>query len=79
MCIHYRSLVNLQCSTLKAILIIKNSRKSHEWVCENYHFKELSFSRLREFQEITVKSPTTIDSVGCENIHILNCKSHKKH
>ena len=45
-------------------LIIKNSRKAHEWVCENCHFKELSFSGLREFQEITVTSPpTTINSV----------------
>ena len=79
MCINCRSLVHLQCSTLNAILIIKNSRKAHDRVCESCHFKELPFSGLRELQEITVTSPTTIDSVEYENIHILNFKSHKKH
>ena len=49
MCIHCKSLVHLQCSTLKAILIIKSSRKAHEWVCESCHFRELPFSELREF------------------------------
>ena len=45
-CIHCRSLVHLQCSSRQAILIRKNSRKNHKWVCENYHFKELPFSGL---------------------------------
>ena len=67
-------LVALQCSTLKAILIIKNSWKAHEWVCESCHLKELSLSGLREFQEITATSPRTINSVD-----ILNFKSHRKH
>ena len=49
MCVHCKSLVHLHCSTLKAILIIKNSRKAHEWVCESCHFRELPFSELREF------------------------------
>ena len=71
MCIHCKSLVHLQCSTLKAILIIENSRKAHEWVCP--------FSGLREFHEITATSPTTITSVDYENIHILNLESHGKH
>ena len=74
MCIHCKCLLYLQCSTLKAILIIKNSFKAHEWVCESCHFKELSFSGLREFQEITATSPTTINSVD-----ILNFKNHRKH
>ena len=78
MCIHCKSLMHLQCSTLKAILI-KNSRKAHDWVCESCHFKELPFSGLREFHEITATSPTTINSVYYENIHILNLKSHGKH
>ena len=43
MCIHCKSLVNLQCSTLKGILIIKNSRKAHEWACKSCNFKELPF------------------------------------
>ena len=49
-----KSLVHLKCSTLKSILIIKNSRKAHEWVCESYHFEQLPFSGLREFQEFSV-------------------------
>ena len=77
MCIHCKSLVYLQCSTLKAVLI-KNSGKAHEWVCESCHFKELPFSGLREFQEITVTSPTAINSVVYENILILNFKSRRK-
>ena len=77
--IHCRSLVHLQCSTLKAILIVKNSRKAHELVCESCHFKELPFSGLREFQQITATLPTTINSVEYENIHILNFTSHRKH
>ena len=79
MCIHRKSLVHLQCSTLKAILIIKNSRKAHEWVCESCHFRELPFSGVREFHEITATSPTKINSVDYENIHISNFKSHGKH
>ena len=79
MCIHCKSLVHLQCSTLKAILIIKNSRKAHEWVCESCHFRELPFSGVREFHEITATSPTKINSVNYENIHISNFKSHRKH
>ena len=79
MCIHCKSLVHLQCSTLKAILIIKNSLKAHKWVCESCHFNELHFSGLREFHEITALSPTTINSADYENIHILNLKSHGKH
>ena len=63
MCIHCKSLVHLQCSTLKAILIIKNSRKAHEWVCESCHFRELPFSGVRVFHEITATSPTTINRV----------------
>ena len=63
----------------QAILITKNCRKAHKLVCENCHFKELPFSGLREFQEITVISTTTIDSVESENIHIFNFKSNKKH
>ena len=63
MCIHCKSLVHLQCSTLKAILIIKNSRKAHEWVCESCHFRELPFSGVRIFHEITATSPTTINRV----------------
>ena len=50
-----------------------------ERVCESCHFKELLFSGLREFQEITATSTTTINSVEYENIHILNFKSHRKH
>ena len=42
-------------------------------------FQRTSFLRLRETQEIIVASPTTTDSVDCENIHILNFKSHRKH
>ena len=53
--------------------------KAHEWVCGNCHFKELPFSRLREFPEVTVTSPTTINSVEYENIHVLNFTSHRKH
>ena len=79
MCIHCKSLVHLQCSGLKAILIIKNSRKTHEWVCESCHFRELPFSGVREFHEITATSPTKINSVDYENIHISNFKSHRKH
>ena len=79
MCIHCKSLVHLQCSTLKAILIIKNSRKAHEWVCESCHFRELPFSGFREFHEITATSPTKINSVDYENIHISNVNSHRKH
>ena len=79
MCIHCRSLVHLQCSTLKAILILKNSRKTHKWVYESFHFKELPFSGLLEFLEITATSPTTTNSADYENIHILNLKSHGKH
>ena len=60
MYIDCRSLVHLQCSTVIAILIIKNSSKAHECVYENSHFKELPFSGLCEFQEITVTSPTAI-------------------
>ena len=78
MCIHCKSLVYLQCSTLKAVLI-KNSGQAHEWVCESCHFKELPFSGLREFQEITITSPATVNSLKYENIHILNFKSHRKH
>ena len=63
----------------ESYLIIKNSRKAHEWVCESCHFKELPFSGLREFHEITATSPTRINSIDCENIHILNLKSHGKH
>ena len=74
MCIPCKCLLHLQCSTLKAILIIKSSWKAHEWICESCHLKELSFSGLREFQEITATSPTTINSVD-----ILNSKSHRKH
>ena len=74
-----RSLVHLQCSTLKATLIIKNSRRAREWVCEFCVFKELPFSGLSEFQEITVTTPTTIYSVEYENIHILVFKSDRKH
>ena len=55
---------------------MKDFCKAHEWVCENCHFKELPYLGLREFQEITVTSPT-IDSVEYENIHILNFKSQK--
>ena len=77
--IHCESFVHLQCSTLKAILFIKSSRIAHEWVCESCHFKELPFSGLHEFHEITATSPTTINSVDYENIHILNLKSHGKH
>ena len=79
MCINFKSLVHLQCSTLITILIIKNSRKAHEWVCESCHFKELPFSGLREIQEITVTSPTTSNSIGYEKIHILNFKTDTKH
>ena len=71
--------MHLQCFTLKAILIIKNSRKAHEWVCESCHFRELPFSGVREFHEITATSPTKINSVDYENIHISNFKSHGKH
>ena len=78
MCIHWKSLVHLQCSILKAILIIKNSRKAREWVCESCHFKELPFSGVREFHEITVTSPTKINSIDYENIHISSIKSHRK-
>ena len=77
--IHCRSLVHLQCSTPNAILIIKNSRKSHEWICEICHFKEVPSSGLSGFQEITATTPTAINSAECENIHILNFKSHRKH
>ena len=56
----------------------KNSRKAHEWVCESCHLKELPFSGLHEFHEITATSPTAINSVDYENIHILNLKSHGK-
>ena len=63
----------------ESYLIIKNSRKAHEWVCESCNFKELPFSGLREFHEITATSPTRINSIDCENIHILNLKSHGKH
>ena len=63
MCIHCKSLVHLQCSALKAILIKKNSRKAHEWVCESCHFRELPFSGVRVFHEITATSPTTINRV----------------
>ena len=79
MCIHCKSLVHLQCFTLKAILIIKNSRKAHEWVCESCHFRELPFSGVREFHEITAISLTKINSVDYENIHISNVNSHRKH
>ena len=74
MCIHCKCLLHLQCSTLKAILIIKDSCKAHEWVCESCHLKELFFSGLREFQEITATSPKTINTID-----ILNFKSHRKH
>ena len=47
----------------ESYLIIKNSRKAHEWVCESCHFRELPFSGLREFHEITATSPTRINSV----------------
>ena len=77
MCIHCKRLVRLKCSTLKAILIIKNCLEAHEWVCESFHFKELPFSGLLEFQEIIATSLTTINSVEYENIHILNFKSQK--
>ena len=60
-------------------ILIKNSPKAHKWVCENCHFKELPFSGLREFPEVTVTSPTTINSVEYENIHVLNFTSHRKH
>ena len=70
MSIHCRCFVHLQSSTLKAIHITKNSRKAHGWVCENCYFKELPFSRMRQFQEITVTSPPTDDSIECENITI---------
>ena len=62
----------------KGILIIKNSSKAREWLCEKCYFKELPYSGLRGFQEITVASPT-IDSLEYENIHILNFNSHRKH
>ena len=74
MCIHCKCLLHLQCSTLKAILIIKDSCKAHEWVCKSCHLTELSFSGLCEFQEITATSPKTINSID-----ILNFKSHRKH
>ena len=77
--IHCKSLIHLQRSTLKAILIIKNSRKAHEWVCEFWHFKELPFLGPREFHEITGTSPRIVNSIDYENIHILNLKSHGKH
>ena len=48
--------------------------KAHEWVCESCHLKELSFSGLCEFQEITATSPKTINSID-----IVNFKSHRKH
>ena len=70
MSIHCRCFVQLQSSTLKAIHITKNSSKAHEWVCENCYFKELPFSRMREFQEITVTFPATDDIIECENINI---------
>ena len=73
MCVHCRSLLHLHCSTPKAILI-KNPRKAHEWVCDNCHFRELPFLGLREVQEITVASPTTIDSVKYENIRIYTLR-----
>ena len=79
MWIQWKSLVHLQCFTLKAILVIKNSCKAHEWVCESCHFRELPFSGVREFHEITATSPTKINSVDYENIHISNFKSHRKH
>ena len=63
----------------ESYLIIKNSRKAHEWVCESCHFRELPFSGVREFHEITATSPTKINSVDYENIHISNFKSHRKH
>ena len=75
MCIHCKSLVHLQCSTLKAILMIKNSRKAHEWVCESCHFKEPPFSGLREFHEITA---TKINSIDYENIHVSNFNGYRK-
>ena len=49
-------------------ILIKNSPPAHKWVCENCHFKELPFSGLREFPEVTVTSPTTINSVEYENM-----------
>ena len=52
MCIHCKSLVHLQCFALKVILIIKNSRKAHEWVCESCHFKELPFSGVVNFMRL---------------------------
>ena len=79
MCIRCRSLDYLQCCTLEAILIMKNSLKVHEWVCENCHFKEVPFPGLHEFQEITVISPTAIGNVEYEKIHILNFKNQRKH
>ena len=79
MCIHCKSLLHLQCSTLKAILIIKKSRKAYQWVCESCHFKELPFSGVREFHGITGTSPTKINGVDYENIHVSNFKSQRKH
>ena len=75
MCIHCISSVHLQWSTQKAILIYR----AHEGVSENCHFKELCFSGLREFQEMTVTSPTKIDSLDYENNYMLDFKSHRKH
>ena len=76
MCIHWRSLAHLQCSTLRAIVY---SRKGHEWVCQSCHLKELPFSGLCKFQEITLISPTTIDNVEHENTYVLYFKSYKRH
>ena len=75
MCIYCKCLVHLQCLALKAILIIKTPRKAHEWVCESCLFKELSFSGLREFHEITATSLTTINSVDYKNIYISNLEN----
>ena len=57
----------------------KKSCEARKCVRESCYFKELPLSGLREFQEITVTSPTTFDSVEYENIHILNFNSHRKH
>ena len=60
-------------------IVISKNFLSHEWVYESCHFKELHFSWLREFHEITATSPTKINNVDCENFHISNFQSHRKH
>ena len=68
-----KRLMYVQCCQLK-FTRIWSSHQAQQWVRNFCNYKKLSFAGLRELEESTLATPTTINKDEYDGIHISNIK-----